>query len=122
VTGKKAVITIGSAEKWETNTEKLTTARATTNMGRTKDYRRTVHNHTRWMTIAQVELRVSREHPNLEPFTEDERIRFTEVMLDEAFTLKSSSRAATNGTLASSFGFPTARTKPSRSISSRSPC
>jgi hypothetical protein len=36
------------------------------------------------MTAAEVEVPGPREQLNLEPFTEDERIRLAEVMLDEA--------------------------------------
>jgi hypothetical protein len=36
------------------------------------------------MTTLEVDPQVTREQLNLEPFTEEERIRLTEVMLDEA--------------------------------------
>jgi hypothetical protein len=55
----------------------LTGARAITNMGRTKDDRRTVHPRGRAPSPEAA------TEPGI--FTEDERIRLTEVMLDESF-------------------------------------
>jgi hypothetical protein len=50
---------------------------------KTKDHRRTVHHYKRRMMSPEVEPPIPREQLNLEPFTEDERIRLMEVMLDD---------------------------------------
>jgi hypothetical protein len=50
-----------------------------------KGHRRTVHHYTRWTTISEVDPPVLMEQLNLEAFTEEGRIRHTEVMLVDAF-------------------------------------
>jgi hypothetical protein len=52
------------------------------------------------MTTPEIEPPVPREQLNLEPFTEDERIRLTEAMLDEAFMDPPNRRAQIAGACA----------------------